>query len=66
MERYRLHSDGAVFFVTFAVVEWLPVFVSERACKIVTTRWGDCTSYGSSVVIDRRGNSNRGLSCPSP
>jgi len=42
MERYRFHSDGAVFFVTFAVVEWLPVFVSERACKIVTASLNFC------------------------
>ena len=36
MERYRFHSDGALFYVTFTVVDWLPIFVSEAACKIVT------------------------------
>src|SRR5437660_1897415 len=36
MERYRFHSDGALFYVTFSVVDWLPIFVSETACKIVT------------------------------
>src|SRR5438132_9456355 len=36
MERYRFHSDGDLFYVTFSVVDWLPVFVSEAACKIVT------------------------------
>jgi REP element-mobilizing transposase RayT len=35
MERYRFHADGAVFFVTFSVVDWLPVFVSEAPCKIL-------------------------------
>jgi putative transposase len=42
MERYRFHSDGAVYFVTFSVVEWLPVFVSERAFKIVTDSLNFC------------------------
>jgi REP element-mobilizing transposase RayT len=36
MERYRFHADGALFYVTFSVVDWLPVFVSEGACRIVT------------------------------
>src|SRR5262249_12049086 len=35
MEHYRFHPDGALFYVTFSVVEWLPVFVSEATCKIV-------------------------------
>ncbi len=35
MERYRIHADAAVYYLTYSVVEWLPVFVSEAACKIV-------------------------------
>jgi putative transposase len=31
MERYRFHSDGVLFYVTFSVVDWLPIFVSETA-----------------------------------
>src|SRR6266446_7982621 len=42
MERYRFHSDGALFYVTFSVVEWLPVFGSEAACKIVTDSLNFC------------------------
>ena len=42
MERYRFHADGSVFFVTFSIVEWLPLFVSERACKIVTESFNFC------------------------
>src|SRR5205085_1976570 len=42
MERYRFHSDGALFDVTFSVVDWLPVFVSEAACKIVTESLNFC------------------------
>jgi putative transposase len=36
MERYRITSDCAVYFVTFSVVDWLPIFVNEAACRIVT------------------------------
>jgi len=42
MERYRFYSDGSVFFVTFSIVEWLPVFVSEQASKIVTDSLNFC------------------------
>jgi putative transposase len=36
MERYRFHADGSLFYVTFSVVAWLPVFLTEAAFKIVT------------------------------
>jgi putative transposase len=36
MERYRISPEAAVYFVTYSVVEWLPVFVSEAACRILT------------------------------
>ncbi len=42
MERYRITSDAAVYYVTYSVVEWLPVFVSEAACKIVTESLNFC------------------------
>ena len=42
MERYRFYSDGAVFFVTFSVVEWLPVFVSGNSCKIMSDSLAFC------------------------
>src|SRR5262249_8887127 len=34
--------DGALFYVTFSVVDWLPIFVSESACKIVTESLNFC------------------------
>jgi putative transposase len=42
MERYRFHGDGTIFYVTFSVVEWLPVFVSEAAFRIVTESLNFC------------------------
>ena len=35
-ERYRITDDAHVYFVTYSIVDWLPVFISEAACKIVT------------------------------
>ncbi|WP_339907474.1 REP-associated tyrosine transposase [Symmachiella dynata] len=42
MERYRIRTDAAVYFVTYSIVDWLPVFVSEQACKIVTDSFSFC------------------------
>ena len=42
MEHYRFYSDGALFYVTFSVADWLPIFVSEAACKIVTESLNYC------------------------
>ena len=36
MELYRTHADAAVCELTYSVVEWLPVFVSQASCQIVT------------------------------
>jgi REP element-mobilizing transposase RayT len=36
MERYRIQPEAAVYFVTYSVVEWLPVFIREATCKIIT------------------------------
>jgi REP element-mobilizing transposase RayT len=36
MERHRIAADGSIYYVTFSVVQWLPVFVSEASCRIVT------------------------------
>jgi REP element-mobilizing transposase RayT len=42
MERYRFHPDGSLFYVTFSIVDWLPIFVSEGACRIVTDSLNFC------------------------
>jgi putative transposase len=36
MERYRIQPEAAVYFLTYSVVEWLPVFIREATCKIIT------------------------------
>ena len=42
MERYRIRPDAAVYFVTFSIVDWLPVFVSQLACQIITESLNFC------------------------
>jgi REP element-mobilizing transposase RayT len=42
MERYRIYTDAAVYFVTYSVVEWLPVFVSSKTCRIITDSLSFC------------------------
>jgi len=37
MERYQIADDVGVYFVTMSVVDWLPVFVSEGACRIFSS-----------------------------
>ena len=42
MEQYRIRPDASVYYVTFSIVEWLPVFVSEAASQIVTNSLNFC------------------------
>jgi REP element-mobilizing transposase RayT len=45
MERYQITQDGALYFITMSIVDWLPVFVSEAACKIVTDSLNYCHDH---------------------
>ena len=42
MERYQFYDDCALYYVTFSVVDWLPVFVSQAAMQIVTESFNFC------------------------
>ena len=42
MERYRIVEGVGLYYVTFTVVEWLPVFIDETACQIVTESFNFC------------------------
>jgi REP element-mobilizing transposase RayT len=35
-------SDAAVYYITYSIIDWLPVFVSEAACRIVTDSLSYC------------------------
>jgi REP element-mobilizing transposase RayT len=45
MERYRIDPAVGVYFVTFTVVEWLPVFIDETACQIITASLNYCHTH---------------------
>lgn len=42
MEKYRIVEGVGLYYVTFTVVEWLPVFIDESACKIMTESINFC------------------------
>ncbi len=42
MDPYRIVEGHAVYFLTFTVVEWLPVFISEETCQIVVESLNFC------------------------
>ena len=42
MERYRITPESSVYYVTFTIVDWLPVFVAEAPCRIVTDSLNYC------------------------
>lgn len=42
MERYRIVEGVGLYYVTFTVVDWLPVFLEETACKIIVDSLNFC------------------------
>ncbi len=42
MEVLRMHEDCALYYLTFSVVQWLPVFVSEAPCLVITESLNYC------------------------
>ena len=42
MEAYRLFEDAGLFYVTFTVIDWLPVFVNEQSCMIIADSLNHC------------------------
>jgi REP element-mobilizing transposase RayT len=44
MERYRIRPEFGVYYLTYTVVDWLPVFIGEKTCRIVTESLSFCHS----------------------
>ena len=42
MEPYRFVGDHACYFVTFTIVEWIPVFTSATTCQIIADSLNFC------------------------
>jgi putative transposase len=65
--------DASVYYVTYSIVDWLPVFVSEEACRIVANSLNYChdqkelrinayvimPSHLHTIVFDREYNVHR-------
>jgi REP element-mobilizing transposase RayT len=47
MEVYRIQEGAALYYLTFTVVYWLPVFVSEEPCLIFTESLNFCHQHKS-------------------
>lgn len=42
MKAYRIRPEAAVYFLTYSVVDWLPVLIGEKTCRIVTDSLSFC------------------------
>jgi hypothetical protein len=42
MERYRIVPAVGLYYVTFTIIEWLPVFIDESACRIISESLNFC------------------------
>jgi putative transposase len=55
MERYRITPDVFLYYCTYTVVDWLPVFVSDAPCQMIADSLRFCQETKSlrvdSVVI---------------
>ncbi len=42
MEAYQMHDDAGLYYLTFSIVGWFPIFLSEEPCSIVTESLNFC------------------------
>ena len=42
METYRIQEGASLYYMTFTVLDWLPVFINEASCKIITESLNFC------------------------
>ena len=47
METYQIHEGAFVYYLTFTIIEWLPVFIAEEPCLIVTDSLNYCHQHKS-------------------
>lgn len=45
MDRYRITEGIGLYFVTFTIVDWLPIFIDETASGIITKSLNFCIQY---------------------
>ena len=73
MQPYKIVEGAFLYFLTFSVVDWLPVFMSAQSCEIFTSSLNFChetkhlrinayvimTSHVHLIVFDEDFDSNR-------
>lgn len=42
MESYQIGEGAGLYYLTFTVVAWLPVFVAEEPCLLITDSLNHC------------------------
>jgi putative transposase len=42
VETYKISEEASLYYLTFSILEWMPVFVSEAPCLIVTESLNTC------------------------
>ncbi|MBE7529806.1 MAG: hypothetical protein HND44_19375 [Chloroflexi bacterium] len=47
METYQIQEGAVFYYLTFTVIEWLPVFVAEEPCQILTDSLNQCHHHKS-------------------
>ena len=45
MERFQIYDDTPLYYLTFTAVHWLPVFVTEESCLIITESLNYCHQH---------------------
>jgi REP element-mobilizing transposase RayT len=45
MEVFQIHQDTPVYYLTFTIVHWLPVFIAEDPCLIITDSLNYCHTH---------------------
>ena len=45
MEIFKIHPDIAIYYLTFTIVHWLPVFVAAEPCRIITDSLNYCHQH---------------------
>jgi hypothetical protein len=53
METYRIAKDVGLYYVTFTVVEWLPIFINESSCRLspIALNTASKTSFWASTPM---------------
>lgn len=66
MQTCQIQDGAAVYYLTFTVIEWLPVFIAEEPCLIVTESLNHCHKHKSLRINAFVRDGARSVSSPMP